>query len=94
LNPAFCGRCHCQSARDEHEEDIAVHRYGYFCIVFKSSSLHVIGTLNLKFMQRARTSGREPIPSLEKKKIIDEGEWDVGSEVRKIWGLAAGSDLK
>lgn len=54
----------------------------------------MVGTLNLKFMQRAMTSGGDPVPSLEKKKVTDEGEWDIGPEVRKAWGLTVSSDLK
>lgn len=44
------------------------------------------GTMNLKFMSRG--SGDTPIPGLEKKKVVDEGEWDVGPAVRKALGLS------
>lgn len=44
------------------------------------------GTLNLKFMTRA-ASDALPAPALEKKKIADEGEWDIGHDVRKALGI-------
>jgi hypothetical protein len=57
------------------------------------------GTLSLKFMQRgaARTTGtsgeestssKPAVVELEKKKVYDEAEWDVGSAVRRAWGLS------
>lgn len=45
------------------------------------------GTLNLKFMTRASNDG-PPIPALAKKKVTDEGEWDVGPDVRRALGIS------
>lgn len=45
------------------------------------------GTLNLKFMARASHDG-PPIPSLAKKKVTDEGEWDIGPDVRRALGIS------
>jgi hypothetical protein len=45
------------------------------------------GTLNLKFMTRASHDG-PPIPALTKKKVTDEGEWDIGPDVRRALGIS------
>lgn len=44
------------------------------------------GTLNLKFMTRVSHDG-PPIPALAKKKVTDEGEWDIGPDVRRALGI-------
>lgn len=44
------------------------------------------GTLNLRFMARASHDG-PPVPALAKKRVADEGEWDIGPDVRRALGI-------
>ncbi|KAF8310565.1 hypothetical protein DL93DRAFT_1588602 [Clavulina sp. PMI_390] len=45
------------------------------------------GVMNLKFMMRAADAA--PAPALEKKKVVDEGEWDIGPEARRALGITS-----
>jgi len=56
----------------------------------KKTSLST-GTLNLKFMMKA--SPNVAVPALEKRKVVDEAEWDVGPEVREAWGIPSSSEV-
>lgn len=52
------------------------------------------GTLNLKFMTRAAANDGTAAPALEKKKVVDEGEWDIGPDVRRALGIQGSSSSR
>lgn len=44
------------------------------------------GTLSLRFMQNSQRTSKSQV-ELDKAEVKDDGEWEVGQDVRETWGV-------